>query len=545
MITHLRIQDFAIIETIDIDFENGLNILTGETGSGKSIIIEAVSMALGSRADTTFVRTGKPKAIIQMVAEHEGEEYIITREISANGKSLCKINDQLVTLNQLQQLCRQIADIHGQYDHQSLLNPENHLNFVDMYDKKSLIPTRERVASLYEKYADVKTKLKNLIQNANERARKQDFMHFELTEIDGANLQLGEDEEVSQKITMLQNGEKIAQNLSNSYELLFSEIPSASEYLGKSLKLLEEIASYSPDIYSVKEGLSECYYKLEDLSPQLRAIMEQISYSPQELDEAIQRADQLETLKRKYGSTLEEILEYREKIFNSLQDMENIDTVKVQLEDQIKVFENELAQASEELSALRKASAQELEAKVNKELQDLNFKDAFFIVEFSQDTKDEKPNYSQNGTDLCEFLICSNKGEVPKPLVKIASGGEISRVMLAFKRIMGDYDRIPTMIFDEIDSGISGITAAIVGKKLREIAKNHQIICITHLPQIAAYGDFHYQIQKISDENSTHTTIAALSQDQKVEEIARLLGGMNITKASLDNAKELIETSCK
>lgn len=545
MITHLRIQDFAIIETIDIDFENGLNILTGETGSGKSIIIEAVSMALGSRADTTFVRTGKPKAIIQMVAEHEGEEYIITREISANGKSLCKINDQLVTLNQLQQLCRQIADIHGQYDHQSLLNPENHLNFVDMYDKKSLIPTRERVASLYEKYADVKTKLKNLIQNANERARKQDFMRFELTEIDGANLQLGEDEEVSQKITMLQNGEKIAQNLSNSYELLFSEIPSASEFLGKSLKLLEEIASYSPDIYSVKEGLSECYYKLEDLSPQLRAIMEQISYSPQELDEAIQRADQLETLKRKYGSTLEEILEYREKIFNSLQDMENIDTVKVQLEDQIKVFENELAQASEELSALRKASAQELEAKVNKELQDLNFKDAFFIVEFSQDTKDEKPNYSQNGTDLCEFLICSNKGEVPKPLVKIASGGEISRVMLAFKRIMGDYDRIPTMIFDEIDSGISGITAAIVGKKLREIAKNHQIICITHLPQIAAYGDFHYQIQKISDENSTHTTVAPLSQDQKVEEIARLLGGMNITKASLDNAKELIETSCK
>ncbi len=545
MITHLRIQDFAIIQTIDIDFNDGLNIITGETGSGKSIIIEAVSMALGTRADTTFVRTGKSKASIQMVVEHEDQDYVITREISANGKSLCKLNDQLITLSQLQQFCKQIVDIHGQYDHQSLLNPENHLNFIDMYDKKALTPVKERVSNLYEQYADVKSRLKSLIQNANERARKQDFMRFELAEIDGSNLQSGEDEELAQRITMLQNGEKITQNISSSYEMLFGNTPSATEFLGKSLRLLEEIASYSPDIHSIKEVLSESYYKLEDLSPELRETMDRISFSPQELDEAIQRMDQLDSLKRKYGNTVEEILEYRNKIYTDLQDIENIDTLKIQLQDQLTSCEKELKQASEELSKLRKSSAKELEEKINQELQELNFKNAYFIAKFSEDIKDGHPTYSENGTDLCEFLMCSNKGEVPKPLAKIASGGEISRVMLAFKRIMGDYDNIPTMIFDEIDSGISGITATIVGKKLREISKNHQIICITHLPQIAAYGDFHYQIQKVTDEDSTHTVVAALSEEEKVEEIARLLGGMNITKASLENAKELIELSCK
>lgn len=543
MISRIKIQNFAIIENIDVEFQPGLNIITGETGAGKSIIIEAISLALGSRADTAYVRTGKTKAIIQLVADLNHDEYIITREISATGKSICKVNDEMVTLGYLSQLCKQIADIHGQYDHQSLLNPENHINLVDLYDASAIVPLKEDVLHFYEKYRDCTNQLASLKRNAAERARKIDFMHFELQEIQDATLTIGEDITLEKQILLLQNGEKIFQNLSDSYNTLYDESPSCVDALGRTLKQLEEISSYSADIEELANILSDCYYKVEDLSHDLRKIRDNTSFSPEDLDYAMNRMNEIDKLKIKYGHSIEEILAYRDSLIADLDKIENLDTLNQTLNKELAVYEEKLCTSSRALSSLRKVAASKLENLINKELEELNFHNASIFINFEPLESNGKPQYTDNGTDRVEFLIVTNKGDSPKPLAKIASGGEISRIMLAFKRVIGDYDKIPTMIFDEIDSGISGITATIVGKKLLEIAGNHQVICITHLPQIAAHGLHHYRIEKVTDEVSTHTNIVPLSHEEKIREIARLLGGITITETTLKNAEELIAMS--
>ncbi|MEG2199781.1 MAG: DNA repair protein RecN [Anaerovorax sp.] len=543
MITHIKIQNFAIIENIDVDFQPGLTIMTGETGAGKSIIIEAISLALGSRADTAFVRTGKSKAVIQLVVNIDQEELIITREVSATGKSLCKVNDEIVTLGRLTQLCKKIADIHGQYDHQSLLNPENHIQLIDLYDAAAILPLKKEVAELYEGYRGFTGQLMNLNRTTAERARKMDFMKFELEEIQDATLIPGEDTALEKQILLLQNGEKIFQNLSQSYNALYEQSPSSVDSLGKTVKLLEEVAPYSPDIEAIKEALSDCYYKIEDLSHDLRRLRDGTSFSATDLDDAIIRMNTIDKMKSKYGQSIEEILTYKDSLLADLDKIENLDALKETITKELKAYEEKLGIASIALSKLRKASAKKLEKLIDKELAELNFHNASISVHFETLRANGAPQYTNNGTDQVEFLIVTNKGDSPKPLAKIASGGEISRVMLAFKRVIGDYDKIPTMIFDEIDSGISGITATIVGKKLLQIAETHQVICITHLPQIAAYGHHHYQIQKHTDDASTHTDIALLSPKEKIQEIARLLGGMTITETTLKSAKELIEMS--
>ena len=542
MISHIRIKDFAIIDTIDIDFHEGLNIITGETGAGKSIIIEAVSLALGSRADTAFIRSGKEKAIVQMVADLDGEEYIITRELSAGGKNLCKINDDIVTLAQLNKLCKRIADVHGQYDHQSLLNPENHLKLIDTYHDKMISPAIEAVSKLYQQYSDVKHELSSLLSNQADAEKRRDFMRYELSEISLAKPNPGEDEELAQRLILMQNSEKIFQNLSTVYEIIQEESPSISDGLGKTLHLLHDIGSFSEEINAFQTELSDVYYKLEDLTAEIRKYRDNISFSPDELEETISRLNTLDALKRKYGGSIDKVLEYQEKITHELEKIENIDSIKEQLAKDLSNYENRLASASSELTSLRKISAKEIEKQINAQLKELNFKDACFAVYFYENDND-KLHFTANGVDRVEFLITTNKGETPKPLVKIASGGEISRIMLAFKQIIGDFDRIPTMIFDEIDVGISGITASIVGKKLLDISKCHQIVCITHLPQIAAFGDHHYKIDKEVSSEVTHTTVVPLSHTEKVREIARLLGGINITDTTLKSAEELISLS--
>lgn len=542
MISHIRIKDFAIIDTVELDFHDGLNIITGETGAGKSIIIEAVSLALGSRADTAFIRSGKDKAIVQMIADLDGEDYIITRELSAGGKNICKINDEIVSLAQLSKLCRRIADVHGQYDHQSLLNPENHLKLIDTYHEREIAPVRDQVLELYQKYSDTKHELSSLLSGQAEAERKRDFMRFELSEINGANPYTGEDDELAQKLNLLQNSEKIYQNLSGIYELLYDSSPSAADGMGKSLHLLQEISSYSEEINGFHEELSDAYYKLEDLTTEIRRFRDGISFSPEILEETVNRLNTLDGLKRKYGGSIEKILEYQKKITSDLDKIENIDAIRDKLTKELSEYEKELAGKSRELTALRKKAAKDIEQRINEELKELNFKDTNFTV-FFDDVESGKPNYSANGVDRIEFLITTNRGETPKPLVKIASGGEISRIMLAFKQIIGDFDRIPTMIFDEIDVGISGITASIVGKKLLDISRRHQIICITHLPQIAAFGDHHYKIDKSAESGATLTTVIPLGHEEKVGEIARLLGGINITDTTLKSAEELIRLS--
>lgn len=538
MINHISIKNFAIIENTEVDFEKGLNIITGETGAGKSIVIEAVSLALGSRADTSSVRTGADKAVVQLAGELNGEEIVITREVSASGKNLCRLNGEIITLARLNEVCRKLADIHGQYDNQSLLNPDYHIVLVDSYHKEKTDPVRQEVSQKFNAFSRYRSELSSLLSLERENARKKDFYRFELDEIDSAKLNPGEDVELDERISMLQNSEKIFESIEKSYTLLTEASPSLIDGVGACHRAIEEIASYSRDLESISGELGDIYYRLQDISRSLGEMRENVSFSPAELDGLILRLNQIENLKKKYGSSIEDILAYRDSIASKLEKIDNFDDEKHRLEKQLIEARDELFAACSSLSEIRKEIASELETKILAELSDLNFKDAQMKI-----TVEPLSSPTEEGMDKVEILISANRGEPLKPLYKIASGGEMSRIMLAFKNIISSSDMIPTLIFDEIDNGISGITASIVGKKLREISKQHQIICITHLPQIAAAGDQNYRIYKETNGEKTFTRVEKLSEDEKVSEVARLLGGTTITDTTLQSARELITGS--
>lgn len=538
MIDHISIKNFAIIENTDVDFEEGLNIITGETGSGKSIAVEAISLALGSRADTSAIRTGADKAVVQLLGTLDGEEVVITREVSSSGKNLCKLNGEIVTLAQLNAVSRRLADIHGQYDNQSLLNPEYHITLLDMYRNDASAAKKAEVSVFFHKYHEIRQQLSSLLSQEKENARKQDFYRFEAAEIKKAALKPGEDAELEKRIFLLQNSEKIFENIEKTYAILFEESPSATDELGMCLRSLEEISSCSDELSSISEEFSDIYYRLQDLSGELRNIRESLNFSPEEMDLAISRLNTIEGLKKKYGSSIEDVLEYEQKILKELEIIENFDDEKTRLEAELSEAKKDLLAACSKLTEIRTETAAELEQRITAELADLNFKDAKLSISI---TPLSAP--AENGMDHVEILIAANRGEPLKPLAKIASGGEMSRIMLAFKNVISSCDNIPTLIFDEIDAGISGITASIVGRKLKEIASHHQIICITHLPQIAACGVSNYRIYKETDDEKTYTNIQKLSEEGRIEEIARLLGGATVTETTLASARELIASS--
>ena len=557
MIKHIRIRNFAIIENVDIDFNDGLNIITGETGAGKSIVIEAVSLALGSRADTAFVRSGADKATVQMVADYDDGngacEYIITREVSAGGRSTCRINDEIVTLGALSGLCKKLADIHGQYDHQSLLNPDNHICLVDSYRKDTIDPAMKAVALLYEQYAGLKQQLAKLEADMAEGQRQKDFMAYELQEIQDAHLHDGEDTELEEEISLLQNSEKIYENLAGAYRVASESEFSLLSAMKQIDDMIAETAPYTDELAKLSERMSSLYYEYEDACTSIRECRDKTIFDPGALDSAIGRMEIISKLKMKHNRNISQLLEYGEELSKRLESIENADDEKLALEAEIKKTGIALTGACNRLSDARKESASRLEKLISEQLKQLNFSDAAFAIEFKSTMKDPPGiansgsgfggGFTASGTDIVEFMITTNKGESLKPLSKIASGGEMSRIMLAFKKIIGDYDEIPTMIFDEIDSGISGIAASVVGRKLREIAENHQIICITHLPQIAAFGTSNFRIAKYSDSEMTYTTVEPLDEEMKVREIARLLGGENITDTTIASARELIQAS--
>lgn len=535
MIHHISIKNFAIIEQTEIDFAEGLNIITGETGSGKSIVIEAISLALGSRADSSYVRTGTDKAVIQLSGELDGEEILLTREISAAGKNLCRYNDEIVTLNRLNQIARRLADIHGQYDNQSLLNPDYHIVLVDAYRHDVTDRLKEAVQKAYSQYAQIRSQLGSLLTAEKENRRKLDFLRFEADEIEKAALRSGEDQELEERISLLQNSEKIFENIEKSYGALYDSSPSVMDGLRGAMRSVEEIASFSSDIGTVSQEFSDVYYRLEDICRSLRNIKDRLTFNPEELDDAISRLELINSMKKKYGDSIEEVLQYFDSISAQIAVIENFETNKASLEQELKTTAAALRRACAELTDARKESAAQLSDCIQKELVDLNFSDAQLEIRI---LPLEKP--TENGMDQVEILITTNRGEPLKPLTRVASGGEMSRIMLAFKNVISSYDNIPTLIFDEIDTGISGITASIVGRKLKEISRSRQILCITHLPQIAACGDHNYRIHKESDDTSTYTRVEALNPEETVCEIARLLGGATITETTLENARELI-----
>ena len=534
MISHIDIKDFAVIKELSLDLYPGLNIITGETGAGKSVIIEAVSMALGARADTDYIRHGCDKAVISILIDADDQQYLLKREIS-QGKSVCRINGELASLSELSSLCKGLVDIHGQYDHQSLLNPDNHLAVLDLYGGDKLKDVKQIVAESYSKLSKAEAELHSLKKKTADDQRHRDFLKFELDEIEEANIKLGEDDELDEKIRLMENSENIFEALSSSYENVFSGDTAAYDVLGDALRKIEEYKDFSEDLNALYSRLADSYYGLEDIKSDLRNQRDSVSFSEEELDEAIERAEVLKKLKKKYGGSLEAVLSYAKNAREKLDNLDNSDARIEELERKIKLAKSEFEISSDRLSVLRKDAAKLLETSVNKELAELNFVSAVFGVNFTQSSP------SEGGIDAVEFVISANKGEDLKPLAKVASGGELSRIMLALKRIIGDLDGIPTMIFDEIDTGISGATAGIVGNKLESIADNHQIVCITHLPQIAAKGDKHFKIVKTTDSLSAMTNVVELNNEDRIEELARLLSGTEITDSARAQAKELLK----
>ena len=550
MISHISIKDFAIIKDLDLDLYPGLNIITGETGAGKSIVIEAISMALGSRADTDYIRTGAEKASITLTVDPEGagvsalleeagvpadDPLVIRREISAGSKSLCRVNGQIVPLSFLSRLCRRLADIHGQYDTQTLLNAEGHIDVLDLYGREELQNVASMTGGFYADMTRTGTALQALQKKLADSERQRDLTRYELQEIDAAALQPGEDETLEEEVRMMQNSEDIYQKLSEVYDAVYDSEDSAAGRLGACLSELESISSYSKDLTDAAQQFSDAYYALDDLSRTMRRLRDSISFSPEELEEKMQRLDEIDRLKRKYGGSLDAVLAYRDKAQKELQTIENADAELDDLQSKLRLYKEQYETAAARLSVLRKRAAQLLEGEVNKELKELNFEDAALSVQI------EGAAPSAKGSDRVEFLIRTNRGEAFKPLAKIASGGELSRIMLALKRILAGLDGIPCLIFDEIDAGISGAAAGVVGEKLKQVAADRQVVCITHLPQIAAMGDHHYRIRKTSDEISTQTTVVPLSEEERVEELARLLSGTFVTDSARMQARELLK----
>lgn len=535
MIQHLLIQNFAIISNTEIDFKDGLSIITGETGSGKSIVIQAISLALGARADSSFVRSGENKAIIQLQAEYQDKDYIITREISRNGKNVCKINGSLVTLSEVSSLAKKIADIHGQYDNQQILDPEQHIKLLDSYGLDEIDPVKSDFQLIYEKYKNARLKLNELTSKERESRKKADFYRFEAEEIEKADLKPGEDLELSERISLLQNSEKIFRSLEQAYQALEGEEQSVMAALSYAKESLSSISSYSGELKDIFKDTENSYYILQDVISKISILRENQDFEPQELDIAISRLVLIDNLKKKYGDTIDDILIYHNKIKNNLSTFENFEEIKVKLTNEVNENLVLLKEKAVLLSDIRRKKAEALNLEIEQELHDLNFSDAKFEIKISPASA-----ITATGRDNVEIFISTNKGEPLKPLIKVASGGEISRIMLAIKNITGNTDNIHTLIFDEIDAGISGKTASIIGKKLKKISQKHQIICITHLPQIAAAGDNNYRIYKKSDDNSTHTFVEELEEDAAVREIARLIGGETITATTLAGAKELM-----
>jgi DNA repair protein RecN (Recombination protein N) len=535
MIDHISIRNFAIIENTDVDLNDGLNIITGETGSGKSILIEAVSLALGSRADSSCVRTGTDKAVVELSGDLDGKDIVIRREVSRTGKNLIKVNGDMVTLAELNRITRRMADIHGQYDNQSLLDPEFHIVLLDSYRADLIKGLKENTAALYHKYSSVKSELIKLLNHEKQSKRDLDFHKFEADEIDSACLVPGEDESLDKKIDLLKNSERIYEELETVYSALSSD-GAALDSLNAGLSAMEDLKRFSSGLSDASSEYTDIYYRLQDLSREVVRIRDSVSFSQEELDEAISRKSTIDNLKKKYASSIDEILDYRADLEEKIRVIENFDTEKADLEKELLSVRRDLIEACNSLTAARKDAAVELSEKTLRELNDLNFKDAAIEISVTP-----LPQPQEDGMDKVEILISTNKGEPLKPLYKVASGGEISRIMLAFKNVISSYDSIPTLIFDEIDNGISGYTASVVASKLKEIAKDHQIICITHLPQIAAAGDHNYRIYKESDDASTFTHLEYLDSETKVGEIARLIGGATITENTLISARELIE----
>ncbi len=544
MIDRIEINNFATIEHLSFDLGAGFNVITGETGAGKSVLITAVSTVLGDRADTTMVRTGADRAFIQIAGTRNGEDVVISREILAGGKSVSKLNGEMVTLGQLRNFCSDWVDIHGQYDNQQILDPENHIRITDSFHSEALAPELEKLRACYEEYKAAQKEYDDLLKAEANAARQQDYYKFEYKYIDELGLYDGEDVELQDRLAMMKNSSKIFQSVRSSYDLLqgsgYEGGPSLLDELSRVASDLSDIGNYSEQISSMASQAYDAYYSLDDISSGLRDLLSSLNFSEQDMDEVSGRLAVIEDAKRKYRKSVAEILEFRDELRGRLEMIQNFDSEKKRLAETAHKKYGLLESQAEHVSELRHIIASRLESAIVKELEDLEFANSEFRIDITK-TDEIGPL----GFDRVEFLISTNPGDPLMPLTKIASGGEISRIMLAFKHIIGETDRVETMIFDEIDTGISGHTALVVGKKLAGIAGHRQIISVTHLPQIAAYGDDNYLISKSIDSNKSYTNIDHLDGEAKVRMLAALFSGSSENENALQAARDLISSTGK
>lgn len=551
MLRSLHVKNLALIDEIEVEFGEGLNILTGETGAGKSIILGSVNLALGGRYTRDIIRDGADYGFVELTFEIRDpgqierlkaldvfpeEGMVVLSRRLMEGRSVSRINGETVTMGLLREVSAVLIDIHGQHEHQSLLYKKNHLEILDAFAREEGAGCRQAVQEAYRDYRACEKELEEVSMDESQRAKEMAFLEFEVEEIEKAALQEGEDEELESAYRRMANGRKIAGSALEAYRYTSEDPDSASENLSRAIRALSEAAECDEGARQLQEQLVEVDSLLNDFNRELSDYSKSCEYSEEELYETENRLNEINRLKVKYGGTVGEILAYQEQQAGKLEKLQDYEAYLAGLEKKAREAEALLAKACRSLSQVRKSQAAILEEAVQKGLEELNFADVRFEIHF-----EELKSYTGNGTDDVEFMISLNPGQPLRPLKDVASGGELSRIMLAIRTVMARRDDIETLIFDEIDVGISGRTAQKVSEKMALIGKTHQVICITHLAQIAAMADAHYVIEKTVEEMETKTRIRRLTQEDSVRELARILGGARITEAVLTNAREMKE----
>ncbi|WP_409301580.1 DNA repair protein RecN [Peribacillus sp. SCS-155] len=564
MLTELSIKNFAIIEALSISFDKGLTVLTGETGAGKSIIIDAIHLLVGGRGSAEFVRHGEAKAEIEGLfqldddshpvvskAEEFGIEIsdnmiVLRRDMASSGKSVCRVNGKLVTISVLREIGRTLIDIHGQHEHQELMDERLHLQLLDQFGGETVSSALLEYQNLYKRYDTAVKQLKKLSQNEQQMVHRLDLLQFQHEEIQKADLKLKEDEELTEERKRINNFEKIYDSLQAAYEALRGE-QHGMDWLSVAMNNLDTAAGIDENLKSVSETVSNSYYLLEDVIASIRTELDSLEYDPVRLDFIEGRLNEINQLKRKYGKTIDEIVEYGAQIEEEIETLLNRETHIAKLDKEISEIKEDLMLEAKNLSELRRKFADRLTDQIHQELKELYMEKTVFEVRFLTSAFDDlaEADIQRTGLDVIEFYISTNPGEPLKPLSKIASGGELSRIMLALKSIFSKHQGITSIIFDEVDTGVSGRVAQSIAEKIYKVAVDSQVLCISHLPQVAAMADTHLFIAKEIEGGRTRTSVEPLDQTNKVKEIGRMISGVEITDLTKKHAKELLQQAKK
>lgn len=555
MLSSLTIKNFAIIDKIQIDFQPKMTVLTGETGAGKSIVIDALGLLAGGRGSADYIRKGKKKALLQAlfilpknapayrILDEVGISYddnglILQRELYRNGHNICRINGELVNLTNMRRVGETLIDIHGQNEHQELMRPDKHLSLLDSFANKQLRVLKDKYSESYQQYRKEKASLEKKEKNEKDWVQRLDMLQFQVQEIKTAQLQPEEEEQLAEEKEQLDNYQAIHDALENSYQLLSGEENDALGQVGSVMEQMQRVAEFSPDLGQISQRITDAYYGLSDSVRDVSNQLATMEWDEDRLDQIEHRLDDIHQLKRKYGNSISEILNYYQKIKSELKGMQQTDADSDEQKERVDELFKKSKQIARQLSSERKKSAVQLEKAVHKQLKALYMEKAVFSVKFLQGT-DERLN--SEGLDQVEFYIQTNPGESMGPLARIASGGELSRVMLALKTIFAQRQGVTSIIFDEVDTGVSGRVAQAIAEKISLIAQSSQVLCITHLPQVAAVSDHHYLVTKHVQDGRTETRVERLRQSEKIEELARMLAGTEITDLARKHAAELLK----